>query len=136
MAEAIHIRPWNTHLVILPSLMKGRWEKLLNKASDFVVTLPFADDLWPEAIEHEPLTFAFVFPFLRSAPWRVKRSVLRTQCQSNLRTLQRRDLAFARSFMRELWLQARNLEPMPSGLARSMLRGRDGKGSFPPRPSG
>ena len=45
MAEAIHIRPWNTHVVIVPSLMKDRWEKLLNKACDFVVTLPFSDKL-------------------------------------------------------------------------------------------
>jgi hypothetical protein len=122
MAEAIHIRPWNTHVVVLPSLMKGRWEKLLNKACDFVVTLPFSDELWPQAIEHEPLTLAIAFPFLHSAPWRVKRAPLRTQRQSGLRTLQRRDLAYARSYMRELWLQARRLEPMLPGLACSMLR--------------
>ena len=123
MSESIHIRPWNTHIVILPSLMKGRWEKMLNKAADVVVTLPFSEDLWPRAIEHEPLTLAIIFPLLCSAPWRIKRAPFRAQREGEMRTLQRRDFAFARRYMHELWLQARQLEAMPPGLARSMLHG-------------
>ena len=32
MAEAWHVRPWNTHIFIAPSLMSGRWRRMLAKA--------------------------------------------------------------------------------------------------------
>jgi hypothetical protein len=121
MAEAMHIRPWNTHVFICPSLMMGHWERMLNKACDIVVTLPFGPDLWPKDIEHEPLTLAIAFPLLNSAPWRIKRSPLRDQRDGILHTLQRHDVPYARSYLRELWLCSRKLEPMPSGLACPLL---------------
>ncbi|KAL7575063.1 hypothetical protein ACA910_000434 [Epithemia clementina (nom. ined.)] len=74
LAEAHHIRPWNTHLMLIPSIMAERWRKMLYKASDFVCTLPFAEDLWPMVSEYEPLTLAFTFPMLNRTPWRVRRS--------------------------------------------------------------
>ncbi|KAL7579899.1 hypothetical protein ACA910_004905 [Epithemia clementina (nom. ined.)] len=44
-AEAWHVRPWGCHLLIVPSLMAGRWRKMAFKASDFLCTLPFGETL-------------------------------------------------------------------------------------------
>ncbi|KAL7575072.1 hypothetical protein ACA910_000443 [Epithemia clementina (nom. ined.)] len=56
MAEAGQIRPWNTHVMVIPSLMAGRWRNLLFKTSDFLAVLPYAEDLWPQDTEYKPLT--------------------------------------------------------------------------------
>ncbi|KAL7579542.1 hypothetical protein ACA910_007917 [Epithemia clementina (nom. ined.)] len=71
MAEAWQIRPWNKHVMVIPSLMAGRWRKLLFKTSDFLAVLSYAKELWPQETEYEPLTIAFVFPLLRRQPWKV-----------------------------------------------------------------
>ncbi|KAL7580012.1 hypothetical protein ACA910_005001 [Epithemia clementina (nom. ined.)] len=66
IAEAMRIRPWNTHVMVILSIMAGCWRKLLYKTSDFLCMLPFGEDLWPMTTEYEPLTLAFVFPLLHA----------------------------------------------------------------------
>ena len=76
-AEAHHIRPWNTHVFIVPSFLTNRWRRQLSKASDLLIVLPFDDAHWGESKEFERLTLAVICPLLRQEPWRVKRSKLR-----------------------------------------------------------
>lgn len=45
----------------------------LLKAADLVISLPIAHPAWPEEM-YEPLTLAFVFPFLKYRPWQLKGS--------------------------------------------------------------
>ena len=71
IAEAWHLRPWNTHVLLTPSLLSGRWRRMLTKTCDLFCVMPFSADCWPKESEHEPLTLAFVFPLLNSRPWRV-----------------------------------------------------------------
>ena len=130
MAEAIHVRPWNTHVVILPGLMTSRWRKLLSKNSDLHLTLPFDEEFWPRDVEFEKLTLAIPFPLLARSPWRVKCTPLLQQFESEVRKLQGQSLAQYRRCLRELWISARAFQPMPTGLACSLLSG-PGKRSFP-----
>ncbi|KAL7556538.1 hypothetical protein ACA910_017629 [Epithemia clementina (nom. ined.)] len=123
LAEAMHIRPWNTQLGVLPSVMAGRWRKLLYKTSDFLCVLPFGEDLWPMATEYKPLTLAFVFPLLHRSPWRVKRSDVCLQQENTVRSLHRESVAFVRDYLREFWVQARALKPLPKGITRAVLSG-------------
>ena len=44
MAKAIHVRPWNAHIFLCPGLMTSRWHKLLGKATDIMMMLPFDAD--------------------------------------------------------------------------------------------
>ena len=131
MSKAQHVRPWNTHIFIVPNLMTSRWRKQLTKASDFLVTVPFEDNIWPELGESgqfERLTLAFAFPLLNSEPWRVKRTKFRTTLAASLRSMRSPSFAHVGDRVRNLWIQARTLEPMPSGMSRSLLRSSAGIG--------
>jgi hypothetical protein len=123
LAEAVHIRPWNTHIAVIPGLMTSRWRKMLAKTSDLVVTLPFDDNVWPRVTEFEKLTIAISFPLLARKPWRVKRSPLLEQFKTQVRGLSGQGLPQYRSCLRELWISARAFQAMPTGLACSMLSG-------------
>ena len=121
LAEAIHVRPWNTHVVLVPTLMTSAWQKTLSKACDLRITLPFDDCLWPKQIEFKKLTLAFYFPLLARNPWRVKRSQVFKKYELQIRGMQGEGMAFQRDLLRQFWISARALQPMPSGLARSLL---------------
>jgi len=122
-AEAVHVRPWNTHIFLVPTLMTNRWRRTLSKASDFMMTLPFDKDAWPRESEFEPLTLAIVFPLLAREPWRVKRTDIGSERTRPVLGLQWGSFAHVRDYLRKLWVQARALEPMPGSLARSLLSG-------------
>ena len=121
LAEAIHVRPWNTHVMVLPNLMTSRWRKMLGKTSDLITTLPFDDKVWPQSEELERLTIAIVFPLLAREPWRVKRSTVFRDCEIKVRSMSGSTLAQYRDSLREFWISARALQPMPSGMARALL---------------
>ena len=121
MAEAVHVRPWNTHVMVLPNLMTARWRKMLGKTSDLMTTLPFDDEFWPRPEEFERLTIAVVFPLLAREPWRVKRSALFRDFETKMRGMSGAPLAQYRNSLREFWVSARALQPVPTGLARSLL---------------
>ena len=122
LAESAHVRPWNTHVIIVPTLMTQRWRRQLTKAADLVLTLPFDDELWPECAQFERLTFAVICTLLRCAPWRVKFTDLREDLDDSLQGVSKPTLSYVRDRVRKFWLQARTLEPMHGGLACNMLR--------------
>jgi hypothetical protein len=130
LAEAFHIRPWNTHVIVVPTLMTQRWRRQLSKAADLVLTLPFDDELWPECAQFERLTFAVICPLLRCSPWRVKLTDCREDLSHDLQGVSEPCLSHVRSCVRKFWVQARSLEPMHGGLARNMLH-RPGGGPVP-----
>jgi hypothetical protein len=47
-----HTRPWNAHIVIIPTLMTSRWRKQLTKVSDVNFVIPLGSDMWPKEM-HE-----------------------------------------------------------------------------------
>jgi hypothetical protein len=65
MRKAIIKRQQSLHIFICPRLLSPEWRKQLNKAADIVLTLKAGIDqaAWPSEM-FEPLTIAFVFPFL------------------------------------------------------------------------
>ena len=123
IAEAWQIRPWNTHIFLAPSILSGRWRRMLTKVSDMYCVLPFAHNVWPKDSEHEPLTLAFIFPLLNRRSWRAKFSDVLATARNELRTLHRQPMPHSRDRVRQLWSHARTLEPVRSGLSCSMLRG-------------
>jgi hypothetical protein len=62
------------HLIVVPHLMHPHWRKQLYKASDHVLSLPVGHSAWGTKM-FEPLTLAFVFPFLSFRPWQLYGSV-------------------------------------------------------------
>jgi hypothetical protein len=121
-AEAHHIRPWNTHVFLVPSIMAYKWRRQLGKAADLLVVLPFDAELWPADGQFERLTLAIICPLLRGPPWRVARSNLRGRVAYALQGVQEASLPFVGDRVREFWEDARRFPPMQSGVARSMLQ--------------
>jgi len=120
-AEAIHVRPWNTHIFLIPTLMTNRWRRTLSKAADLIMMLPFDDDVWPKEIEFEPLTLAIAFPLLAREPWRVKQTNFGAERSRPVRGLRWESFAHVRDYLRKFWVQSRALEPMPGSLACLLL---------------
>ena len=123
LAEAHQIRPWNTHIMLVPGLWTAKWRKDLTKASDICVTLPFDDNNWPQSTQFEPLTLAVAFPLLSRNPWRVKRAHFLQERSLELRGLRKRNFAFAWDYLRKLWLQAWTMDPLPGSVACPLLQG-------------
>ena len=123
MSEAWHIRPWNVHVMLIPSLMSGKWRKMLFKISDVICVLPFGDEWWPRESEFEPLTLAFIFPLLHRAPWRIKFEPFFRDQSHYVRTLHRQSVPFAGHHLCQLWARAWSLEGVSFGVSPSLLRG-------------
>ena len=114
-------REVSTHVVLIPRLMSAEWRKQLFKVSDLFVELPF-DEFWQKEIQHEPLIFAVVFPFLSHRPWQLKRSPAFLGMGNVLRSMWKEDNVTARTVLRKLFTQQRRLGGMQEGLVRKMLQ--------------
>lgn len=68
LLKARHKRTSSHHLFIVPRLVKPHYLKHLHKAANLIVSLPVGHPAWPISM-HEPLTIAFVFPFISHRPW-------------------------------------------------------------------
>ena len=115
-------REWSTHVVIVPRLMSAEWKKQLFRVSDLFIELPF-DDIWEKEIQHEPLIFAVVFPFLSHRPWQLKRSPAFLGMGNVLRSLWKEDNVSSGPLLRKLFSQQRKMASMSEGLVRKMLQG-------------
>jgi len=68
LREARNKRTDSLHVFVLPRLFTSLWRRQLNRVADLCVEIPFVDGVWEESSQHEPLTLAFIFPFLKYSP--------------------------------------------------------------------
>ena len=113
LRKAWHERQRSHHLGVIPRLMQPYWRKQLYKAADVVITLP------PGMFE--PLTFAFVFPFVRYQPWQLRGSIHLLALGREVSRLWRDNLSRKRSLLRQLWGMQRGFSGVPEKLARKVL---------------
>jgi len=71
LCEVKHTFPNSQHVFVCPALMTGYRHKLLEKIVDSMFSVKAGCCIWNES-NFEPLTFAFVKPFLISPPWKVR----------------------------------------------------------------
>jgi hypothetical protein len=121
LCDARHTRPWNAHIVILPTLMTSRWRKQLIKVSDVNFVIPLGSDMWPKEM-HESLTCALIFPQLSRSPWTFKRTRLVHDLSSDLSGVWSTDSRREGSLLRKCWSRAITLDAMPERLARDLLQ--------------
>ncbi|GFH55601.1 hypothetical protein CTEN210_12077 [Chaetoceros tenuissimus] len=123
LRKARHKRTSSQHLFIVPRLMQPTYLKHLHKAADLIISVPVGHPAWPQSM-FEPLTIAFVFPFLSHRPWQLRgseglldmgRSLLRMWSENNWED---------GSVLRELWLYQRRLASMSEKLASEVLQGK------------
>lgn len=72
LCEVKLIFPKSQHVVVCPTLMKGKWRKLLGKIANFMFNFAAGSSVWESAM-FERLTFYFDSPLCDSRPWKVSR---------------------------------------------------------------
>ena len=121
LRRARHKRQNSRHLFIVPRLMEPTWRKHLHKAADLIVSLKPGHIAWPVEML-EPLTIAFVFPFISQKPWQLRGSIQLLALGRALSRVWSGDNGCERSILRQLWSYQIRLEDLPKKLASKMLR--------------
>lgn len=115
-------RESSTHVFVVPRLMSPEWRRQLFKVADLCLELPF-DKHWTKAEQHEPLTFAVVFPFLSHSPWQLKRTQAFLALDNVLRGLWKDGEVSAGHLLHKLFRIQRGLSDLSPGVVRRMLQG-------------
>ena len=102
LADIHHIHPYSSHVILIPSIMTGKWRKRLSKCADVVWVIKPKCSLWPSHL-HEPLTIAFVAPQFSRAPWRIGRTDWLEERNSDLCRMLSEDSSSARRGVRQFW---------------------------------
>ena len=121
LRKARHKQQISQHLFVVPRLMSPLWRKQLYKAADLVVTIPCGHECWPVDM-FEPLTVAFIFPFLNSRPWQLGGSIYLLALGRELSRLWRDNEGGERPILRQLWGVAKTLRDMSPKLAWKVLQ--------------
>lgn len=109
------------HIFVLPRLFTSIWRKQLNRVCDLLIELPFLDSIWDKKLQHEPLTLAFVFPFLDHSPWQLRRSRTFLELGRMLPSLWKETQIPTGFVLCKLLLRTRGLASMPGSMVRKML---------------
>ena len=118
-------RTESSHIFLCPRLMTPKWKMHLFRAADMILEIPAGCSIWP-ASNHEPLIFAFFFPFLSFRPWQLRRTNAVIGMERHLQKLWKTGVEPQGSLLRQFWLQARKLECMQEGLVRNLLQSQQG----------
>ncbi len=122
LRKARHKRTTSHHLFIVPRLMQPHYLKHLHKAADLIVSVPVGHPYWPTSM-HEPLTLAFVFPFISHRPWQLRGAPGLLELGRSLLRMWKEDNWEDGSVLQELWMFQRRLSSMSEKLASKVLQG-------------
>lgn len=114
-------REFSTHIFVVPHLMTPEWRRQLFRVSDMCIELPFFEE-WNQKEQHEPLTIAFVFPFLSFRPWQLKRCRGYVAMAGVLRQLWKEAPASTGHLLRQFCSFTWSLAGMQEGMVRALLR--------------
>ena len=103
-----HLREGNLHIVCLPRLMTAMWRKQLAKVADLIVTLPFDEKVWSKT-NFEPLILAFVFPFIRKKPWKLRGTERLVRSKRDLQEVWEKGDGLGSDILRKLLISAGSL---------------------------
>ena len=130
LRDARNKRMYSLHIFVVPRLFTSIWRRQLSRVVDLFVTLPFIEDIWEKSSEHEPLTLAFVFPFLSSPPGQLKRSSTFLALDRHLYGMWKENSVATGFILCQLLIKTRSLASMPEFMVRKMLRTPSGFGFF------
>ena len=121
LRKARHKRQKSQHLFVIPRLMQPIWRKHLYKAADLVIMLKPGHAAWPKEM-HEPLTLAFVFPFISHKPWQLRGSIQLLALGRQLCQVWEENERDEGPILWKLWNYQRKLKDMPAKLASKLLQ--------------
>ena len=102
MCKMKHIFPYSSHVFVCPAVMTAYWRKILGKISDTMFTIKAGSFIWPSDM-YEPLTIAFVKPFLSKSLWKVGQLQSVVEWERDVREVQFKDKTLVRNHMRKFW---------------------------------
>jgi hypothetical protein len=108
------------HVVVIPRLCCGLWQRQLFKASDIVFKVPVGSDIWSKEM-HEPLLIGILFPFIRSRPWQLRNTPKMYAVGRQLRKLFQDSPLDTGNFLREFWESCTRLSQVPENVVRKVL---------------
>ena len=120
LRKARHKRQKSQHLFVIPRLMQPIWRKQLHKAADLVLILKPGHPAWPREML-EPLTLAFLFPFISQKPWQLRGSIQLLALGRQLCRVWEGDEGNEGHLLRQLWNYQRKLKDLPAKLASKLL---------------
>ena len=103
--------------------MTPEWKTQLYKTADLLFTLPFGDKYWP-ASNHESLTIAVCFPYLRREQWELKSSPLMGRMAGELHQMLSKDPSSGRDLLSQLFELSTRLDKVSLRQLRKLLSGR------------
>jgi len=115
-------RTSSVHLFIIPHIFTCLWRKQLYRCADIVFDFPFDTCLWTKDKHHEPLTFAFLFPFVDFKPWQLRRSFSFLGMGRVLRRLWDKGDLTPWDILRQFCTWSGRLTTMPTSVVRQMLQ--------------
>ena len=125
LRKARHKHTDSTHLFIVPRLMAPYWRKHGWKVGDLIVELPPGHEAWPLDM-YEPLTLIFVFPFIRYAPWELRRTPAFVGMGKRLSKMLKAGDSTTGFVLQQFWERARTLDDLSERMVRNLLRSQSG----------
>lgn len=114
-------RTSSLHIIIVPRLFTSLWRRQLNRVADLTLDLPFIEGVWEKNTHHEPLTLAFVFPYLAFSPWQLRRTKAFLEMGRMLSGMWKENQVATGFILCKFLSLARSLESMPEKLVLQML---------------
>jgi hypothetical protein len=111
-------RPEALHLIILPRLMTGRWQRHLSRGTDGYFKIKKCPDTWYIDVQFEPLLICVCLPYVSSNPRNQDRKQLLDELHGHLPGKDMLEISSGHrgSLLRELLESARTICPMPGSL--------------------
>ena len=88
--------------------MTTMWRKQLAKVADLIVALPFDEKVWSKT-NFEPLILAFVFPFIRKKPWKLRGTERLVRSKRDLQEVWEKGDGLGSDILRKLLMSAGSL---------------------------
>ena len=110
----------STHLVVIPRVVTPLWLKQLYKTCDLVLFIPPKYEFWNSDM-FEPLTLAFVFPFLNRFPWQLRSTPKLLASRREMQSLLQTDHMDPRDILRKFFSSTSRLPSLPARLVRKLL---------------
>ena len=108
------------HVYVCPRLFTPVWFKQFAKAIDMYIVCKPELSFWPASM-HEPLLIGVCFPFIKSAPWQLKRTPKVLSVVREVHHLLQENELAAGDCLRKFLRESRRLSSMPQDVVWRML---------------
>lgn len=121
LGKAIHKRPYNCHIVLVPRLMTNEWKRAMMRRTDICLEAPAGCmEAWPTSM-FEPLLIFVYFPLLRQAPWSYKNTPYCTEFGGLMRKMWESSEMQQRNCLRKFLTRSRKVERLSKKLVWEVL---------------